>query len=153
MAPQTPQTASILVWTQAAMDATQALVAREVTLLNDNLRTQYQQGFNNWSQAVILGKIPNSNPPQPPTGYVALMGDDGWAFFGKATTPVCGVPPIPAEPPAWMPPAIPEPANVRNVPAGDTMPVGYVLTAPDGCRWQKQGSPTPFGVEYYYARM
>ena len=153
MAPQTPQTPSIQTWTQTAMDATKAMVAQEVTLLNNNLQTQYLQGFNNWSQAVIMGTIPNTNPPQPPSGYTALMGDDGWASIGKATAPVCAVPPIPAAPPAWVPLALPEPANIRNVPAGDTMPVGYVLTAPDGSRWQKQGSPTPFGVAYYYARM
>lgn len=148
-----PQESNIQVWTQTAMDATKAMVAKEVTLLNNNLQTQYLQGFNNWAQAVIRGAIPNTNPPQPPAGYVALMGDDGWAYFGKTTDPVCAIPPVPAAPPVWAPPALPEPANVRSVPPGDTMPVGYVLTAPDGSRWQKQGSPTPFGVEYYYARM
>jgi hypothetical protein len=33
------------------------------------------------------------------------------------------------------------------------MPVGYIATAPDGTRWQKQASPTPFGVAYFYARV
>ena len=40
MAPQMPQTPSIQIWTQTAMEATKAMVAREVTLLNDNLQTQ-----------------------------------------------------------------------------------------------------------------
>lgn len=149
----TPQTSSIQAWTQTAMDATKAMVAQEVTLLNNNLQTQYLQGFNNWTQAVIRGQSPNTNPPQPPTGYAGAVGDDGWAYIVRTTNPVCAMPPIPAAPPVWQPPALPEPANVRNVPAGDAMPVGYVLTAPDGSRWQKQGSPTPFGVEYYYARV
>ena len=153
MTPQTPPGSTIQDWTQTAMDATKAAALQEVTLLNNNLQTQYLQGFNNWAQAVILGKIPNTNPPQPPTGYGCTVGDDGWATIVKTSDPVCAMPPVPAAPPVWQPPAIPEPDNVRNVPPGDTMPVGYVLTAADGSRWQKQASPTPFGVEYYYARM
>jgi hypothetical protein len=63
---------------------------------------------------------------------------------------------MPAVPPTikpYTPPVLPEPDNVRNVPVGDTMPVGYRLTAADGSVWQKQASPTPFGIEYYYARI
>jgi hypothetical protein len=134
MGPQQPQTPSIQVWTQTAMDATKALVAQEVTLLNNNLQTQYLQGFNNWSQAVIQGTIPNTNPPQPPTGYVALMGDDGWAYINKATVPVCAEPPIPAVPqPARTPSGVYIPAIGQSIdpPAGaPSYPNGQVFSFP-----------------------
>jgi hypothetical protein len=58
------------------------------------------------------------------------------------------MPAIPEFPPPYTPPVLPEPGNIRNVPAGDTMPVGCMLTAPDGSPWQKQVSPTPFGGAY-----
>jgi len=61
--------------------------------------------------------------------------------------------PIPEIPKPFVPPVLPEPANIRNVPGGDTMPVGYQLLAPDGGKWQKQASPTPFGMAYYYAKL
>jgi hypothetical protein len=84
---------------------------------------------------------------------VIAIGEDGWAYPNQGSEPVCDLPPIPAVPPPYTPPVLPEPANVRNVPAGDSMPVGYVLTAANGSRWQKQTSPTPFGVAYFYARV
>jgi hypothetical protein len=125
----------------------------QVGLLNENLRIQYQTAFGGWSTSVLAGRIPNTNPPQPPRKYVIAIGEDGWAYPNQGSEPVCDLPPIPTVPPPYTPPVLPEPANVRNVPAGDSMPVGYVLTAADGSRWQKQTSPTPFGVAYFYARV
>src|SRR5271169_6051003 len=121
MAPQTPQAPTIQTWTQTAMDATKAAAAQEVTLLNTSLQTQYLQGFNNWAQAVILGTIPNTNPPQPPTGYVALMGDDLWAYIAKSASPVCAMPPVPA---------IPQPVQT---PSGIYIPpIGQSIDPPPG---------------------
>ncbi|PWU08121.1 MAG: hypothetical protein C5B51_08455 [Terriglobia bacterium] len=119
--------------------------------LNRSLTDNYNVGFQNWAGQVLAGRIPNSNPPQPPPGYLAVKASDGWSYVIRGGQPVCPVPAIPQLPPP--PPPIPEPDNVRNVPAGDTMPVGYILTAPDGTRWQKKGSPTPFGMAYYYLKV
>jgi hypothetical protein len=38
-----------------------------------------------------------------------------------------------------------------NMPPGDTIPVGYIATAPDGAKSQKQASAMPFGIAYDYA--
>jgi hypothetical protein len=92
MAPSIPN------WTQTAMNATETMVVNEVALLNNNLQTLYLQGFNNWSQGVILGTAPNTNPPPPPNGYVAMIGAGGWAYIAMGTTPVCAMPPIPTGP-------------------------------------------------------
>jgi hypothetical protein len=120
-------------------------------MLNANLTFNYKVGFQNWADAVIAGKIANTNPPQPPAAWAAVKASNGWSYVIRGTDPVTTVPPIPSIPPP--PPPLPEPANVRNVPAGDTMPVGYVLVVPDGSHWQKQASPTPFGMAYFYQRV
>ena len=153
MDPQTPAPVRDLTFLEIALANVAAAAASEVNLLNDNLKTNYLTGFNNWASAVLAGKIPNSDPPAPPAGYAYTKDADGWAYVIRGTDPVCAMPAIPDQPKTWTPPPMPEPDNVRNVPAGDNLPVGYVLTASDGTRWQKQGTPTPFGVAYYYAKI
>jgi len=141
MAPQTP---TIPTWTQAAMDATKAMVANEVTLLNNNLVAQFNQGFDNWAQAVMNGTIPNTNPPQPPTGYAAMMGDDGWAYIAKCASPVCAMPPIPAVPqPAQTPTGVFIPAIGQSI----DPPVG-APSYPDG---QVFSFLTATGTVYFIA--
>ncbi len=135
----------------AALANSESQAARVASSLNDNLTGIYLVGFQNWASQVIGGKIPNTNPPQPPDGYLAVKATDGWSYTIRGTAPVCAVPPIPQLP---QPPAPPQDSsNVRSVPLGDTLPVGFVITAPDGSRWQKQTSPTPFGTAYYYQKM
>ncbi|HVV46709.1 MAG TPA: hypothetical protein VHC72_15955, partial [Bryobacteraceae bacterium] len=68
---------------------------REVGLLNDNLKTQYLNGFNNWAENVLIGRVENTNPPQPPNAYTVEVGADGWAYPAQGTTPICPMPPIP----------------------------------------------------------
>jgi hypothetical protein len=63
------------------------------------------------------------------------------------------MPPVPDDYSKPKAQPIAEPTTVMNVPPGDTMPVGYIATAPDGAKWQKQASATPFGIAYYYARI
>jgi hypothetical protein len=72
-----------------------------------------------------------------------------WAYPAFGTAPVCAQPAIPDVPPPFVAPVPPEPENILNVPAGDTIPVGQTIDAPDGTRWQKHASPTPFGMAYY----
>lgn len=154
MDPATPiPVPGLLTFTAMARANVLAAANAQAALLTDNLKTNYLQGFDNWSQNVVRGAIPSTNPPQPPSGYTVMLDENGWAMITPGNSLVCPLPPIPTAPAVWTPPSMPEPANVRNVPQGDTMPIGYVLTAPDGGKWQKQGSPTPFGVEYYYARI
>ena len=152
-----PQPASDIqptnIFLQIALQNVAAATATEVANLNNNLKTNYLSGFSDWASAVLAGKQPNTNPPQPPTGYEVATDANGWSYAAKCDTLVCAMPPVPDQPKVWVPPVLPEPDNVRNVPPGDTMPVGYVLTAPDGSHWQKQASPTPFGMAYYYAKV
>lgn len=144
---------------QAAMANSRAGVQTQVSALNEALQTDYLTVFNNWATSVLAGRSDNSNPPKPPNAYVVGFVTDPtnslaqWAYPVTGSVPVCAMPPVPPASKPYVPPVIPEPDNVRNVPAGDTMPVGYRLTAADGSVWQKQGSPTPFGMEYYYARI
>jgi hypothetical protein len=58
--------------------------------------------------------------------------------------------PAPAAPTASPLPLL---SDTMPVPQGDLMPIGYTVRAPDGSRWRKSASPTPFGAEYYYLRL
>jgi hypothetical protein len=153
----------------AAQANTLAAVQRQVQDWNNVLKSNYLTAFDNWSQSVLAGRADNSNPPQPPKAYVighftdpttgpGSVGPYGdmpiiWPYPAQGNDPVCPMPPVPPTLKPYTPPVIPEPDNVRNVPAGDTMPVGYRIKTVDGSVWQKQASPTPFGVEYYYTRL
>src|SRR4051794_6761214 len=152
-----------------AQSNTLAAVQRQVKDWNEVLKSNYLTAFDNWSQSVQAGRTDNSNPPKPPDGYVVgfftdpttgpgSVGPYGdmpiqWAYPAQGSQPVCPMPDLPPSIKPYPPPVIPEPENIRNVPAGDTMPVGYRIKTGDGSVWQKQGSPTPFGVEYYYMRL
>jgi hypothetical protein len=120
-------------------------------MLNRSLVDNYQTGFQNWAAQVLNARIPNTDPPQPPSAWLAVKASNGWSYVIRGATPVCALPPIPQLPPPAPP--LPEPDNVRNVPLGDTMPVGFIVLAPDGARWQKKASPTPFGMAYFYAKL
>lgn len=138
----------------AAQAHVRASSEAQVALLNEDLKNRYLSAFHDWTINVLAGKIDNSNPPQPPNGYMITVNGEGFAFPERGTDPVCEMPPIPADYTKPQPaPPIPEPQNLRNVPPGDTMPVGYIAIAPDGAKWQKQMSVTPFAVVYYYARI
>jgi hypothetical protein len=144
---------------QAAMANSRAGVQSQVNDWNEALKTDYLTVFNNWALSVLAGRADNSNPPKPPNAYVVGFFTDSTNSLAQWAYPVAGTQPVsamPAVPPAIKPytaPVLPEPDNVRCVTAGDTMPVGYRVTAADGGVWQKQASPTPFGIEYYYARI
>ena len=67
-------------------DITQALAnyaaeaARVAAVLNSNLQSNYVTGFQNWSQLMVAGKIPNTDPARPPIGYMAASASDGWTY-------------------------------------------------------------------------
>lgn len=156
---------------KAAQANTLVAVTSQIADLNNNLKTIYLTTFNNWAENVMIGRSdPAVNPPpQPPAAYIIGYFNDPttgpgsfgpygdsvvqWAYPMQGKDPECPMPPLPTYTKPFVPPVLPEPDNIRNVPAGDTMPVGYQLTAPDGSRWQKQASPTPFGMAYYYAKV
>lgn len=126
----------------------------QAVMLNENLQTIYIGKFNDWKISVDAGKIDNSNPPQPPKAYTLKTSAEGFTFPELGDDPVCAMPAIPAD--RSKPQAAPSSMGndqVQNVPLGDHFPVGFELTAPDGGTWQKQASPTPFGVAFYYARV
>jgi hypothetical protein len=144
---------------EAAMANTTGAVTIQVDQFNLQLKDSYMTSFNNWSISVLAGRMDNSNPPQPPNGYVVGYFTDPtnskalWAYPAQGTTAVCAMPPLPPASKPYVPPVLPEPDNIRNVPPGDTMPVGYLAIAPDGAKWQKQSSHTPFGIAYFYTRV
>ncbi len=150
---------------EAAMANVTAGIQQQVVGLNAALQSDYLVVFNNWAQRVIAGQAPEINPPQPPDAYVVGYFIDStnpnakWAYPVTGTQPVCVMPPLPVLPQvnqAAPAPASSAPAQVgskQNVPVGDTMPVGYKATAPDGGIWQKMASLTPFGTAYYYERV
>lgn len=141
------------------MANTLAAVNLQVEQFNQQLKAGYLTTFNNWSISVMAGRLDNTNPPQPPNAYVVGFFTDStnsnakWAYPMTGATPVCEMPAVPPVTKPYAPPVLPEPESVRNVPAGDTLPVGFIVTGPDGSRWQKHSSHTLFGVAYYYARL
>jgi len=144
---------------EAAMANTLAAVNLQVEQFNQQIKAGYLTTFNNWSISMMAGRLDNTNPPKPPNAYVVGFFTDStnskaqWAYPMTGTTPVCEMPPVPPVVKPYVPPVLPEPEKVRNVPVGDTLPVGFIVTGPDGTRWQKHSSHTPFGVAYYYARL
>jgi len=152
---------------EAAQANTLAAVQLQVADLNDGLKSNYLTTFTNWSQSVLAGRCDNSNPPQPPKALVVGCFNDPttgpgspgvyagkavqWAYPATGTDPgpMPVIPSIPAPPPP-----LPERDDIKIVPLGDTLPVGFTMTEPaNGRIYAKQASPTPFGIAYFYARV
>jgi hypothetical protein len=155
---------------EAAQANTLAAVQAQVEHLNDALKSNYLTTFNNWAQSVLAGRSDNSNPPKPPMAFTVGYFNDPttgggsatpgpyqnkvveWAYPAQSSSPVCAMPAVPSLPAA--PPPLPERDNIKNVPLGDTLPVGFKMTDPaTGHVYQKQASPTPFGLAYFYTRV
>jgi hypothetical protein len=154
---------------EAAQANTLAAVQSQVVHLNDGLKANYLTSFNNWAQSILAGR-PNGEPPKPPLAFVVGYFNDPttgggsstpgpyanrtvqWAYPAVGGDLVCEMPPVPSIP---KPPApLPERDDIKNVPLGDTLPVGFKMTDPGtGHVFQKQASPTPFGIAYFYARV
>ncbi len=129
-------------------------VNQQIDTLNGNLKTIYLNGFRVWATDVEEGRRDLSNPPQPPMAYVLGTDGAGWPAAAQGSEPVVPMPPLP-QPLSYAPVEIPITAlSAMPVPSGDVFPVGTVITAPDGSKWRKSQSATPFGsVALYYARM
>ncbi|MBV9504708.1 MAG: hypothetical protein JO323_06845 [Acidobacteriia bacterium] len=127
------------------LDIAQALAnyaaeaAKVATALNQNEQTTYLTGFQNWANQVLTGKIPNTNPPQPPPAYLAATASDGWTYVIQGTDPVCSMPAIPTLPQAPSPSAsmvVAIGAQIGNtnfwaaLPANANVPAGYVTPGP-----------------------
>ena len=154
----------------AAQANTLAAVTVQIADLNNNLKSNYLTAFNNWLLNWTAGRVTDkSSAPAPPNGYVVGYFDDPttgpgslgpygdmvvqWAYPALGATPVCAQPSIPDVPPPQVHPVVTGNGNIQNVPVGDTMPVGSIIPAPDGSRWEKMASPTPFGMASYYAKV
>lgn len=127
---------------------------QDVKRMNAALKVTYDSLFDSWVTVVLAGKIDNTKPPAVPVGYEGRMDGTGFTYPERGTQPVCAartdIPEDHSKPQVLV---LPEPDHVRNVPKGDTMPVGYVAVDSEGHRWQKQASVTPFGVAYFYLRV
>ncbi len=95
------------------------------------------------------------NDPTSGPGTLGPYGDTVvvWAYPAVGNTPVCPQPAIPDQPGPQVHPVLTGSNTKMNVPAGDTMPIGSILPAPDGSNWQKMSSPTPWGTAVYYERV
>ena len=98
----------------AAQQNVLAAVQKQVDEWNAVLKSGYLTTFDNWSQSVVIGRAPNTNPPQPPMGYAVgyfqdptsgpgSIGPYGetivkWAYPQPNGGPVCPMPPIPNMP-------------------------------------------------------
>ena len=155
---------------KAAQANTLAAVTLQIVDLNNNLKSNYLTAFNNWLLSWTAGRISDkSTAPAPPLSYVVgyftdpttgkgAVGPYGetpvqWAYPAQGSDPVCAVPAIPDVSPPQVHPAWTGNNLLQNVPPGDTMPVGSIIPAPDGGKWEKMASPTPFGMAYYYAKV
>jgi hypothetical protein len=139
---------------EAAIANTLASSTLMVDHLNSELKKRYDSSFESWKTMVLAGKIDNTNPPQPPAGYILVSNKTGFTYPELGAEPVTASrTDIPADYSKPFVLVLPEPEHVRNVPKNDTMPVGYVAVDAEGRRWQKQSSVTPFGVAYFYARI
>jgi hypothetical protein len=139
---------------EAARANTLASSTAMVARLNEQIEQRYHSSFESWRVMVLAGKIDNTNPPAPPVGFELATSENGFAYPELGKSPVCAArTDIPEDVSKPLVQALPEPDHVRNVAKGDTMPVGSIVTDPEGRRWQKQSSVTPFGVAYFYARL
>jgi hypothetical protein len=143
---------------EAAMANTEASVKIQVDRFNAQLIADYLTKFSNWSISVVAGR--NAGPmPEVPYGFMighftdATNQNARWAFPQRGAEPVMAALTPPPVPKPYVPPVLPEPDNIRNVPLGDLMPVGFTFTLPNGDKWQKQSSHTPFGIAYFYLKV
>jgi hypothetical protein len=143
---------------EAAMVNTEAAVRIQVSAMNAQLVDGYKSTFNAWSLSVVAGRDAGPEPAVP-FGYKLDYFPDNtnskalWAFpalSDQLVTLRLASPPVPKP---YVPAVLPEPDFIRNVPLGDMMPVGFTFTLPDGAKWQKQSSHTPFGIALFYARV
>jgi hypothetical protein len=82
---------------EAAKANTLASSTFMVSHLNDELKNLYLSRFGSWTTEVLAGKHDNTNPPTPPGGYAVVTSPDGFAWPAPGTTPVCAMPPVPAD--------------------------------------------------------
>jgi len=147
----------------AAAQANQlASSTAQAAQLNVNLQSIFMTAFNNWCLSVDAGRIPNTDPPQPPVQYVVSAPDKQgfqWPVVDPSGTPVCPMPPIPADMTNSTPPvpnnivvgsAIPGAPGWWTCGQGDTFPSGKTtppVTSADGVfgTFEKFGAPVGNG--------
>lgn len=131
-----------------------------VANLNSNLKVIYLTAFNNWALSVLAARIPNTNPPQPPTGYVVSAPDaEGFQWPVMGTAPVCDMPPVPADTftaPVTVPNTISVGSSIGgawfSVGAGDTFKPGMTtppVTSADGVTGTFEKFAAPVGAGWY----
>lgn len=140
---------------QANQLASSTIMVRQ---LNENLKSIYLTAFSNWSINVNAGRIPNTDPPQPPLGYTVGAPDkNGFQWPELGTDPVCDMPPLPEDhftPVTKIPNTIDIGHNIGgkwfSVGPHDTFPAGQVTPPiPDASgavhTYEKYGAPVGAG--------
>ena len=138
--------------------------------LNAALTTDYLTQFKSFSDNVTSGRVPNTNPPQPPKAFiVGYMPDPTtgpgspwyptviqWPYATPGNDPVCAMPPIPGVVThatgvmliGTQNPWAPEWFNAME---GDQTPIGTVApgTSSDGVSGLFQKCGAPVGAGYF----
>jgi hypothetical protein len=98
--------------TQNAINNSAIQAKNLAAISNANLLTIYMNAFNSWAQSVNMGRIDNTNPPQPPLAWVVIVNPTtGMANATIGTETVCPMPPIP---PSRLDP-VPPPPNTIDI--------------------------------------
>jgi len=127
--------------------------------LNANLKTLFLGAFNDWCTSVNAGRIPNTNPPQPPASFVVVTANSGWAFPEQNGTPIVDMSTLTIPPDRTEPPSLTLVANTIDVGAHlvgswyaagpqDTWPPNKQtppVTLPDGSTHVFLKIPAPVG--------
>jgi hypothetical protein len=121
-------------------------------LRNEDLKTIYLSGFNDWKYRLEQGLSHPPDPPQPPASFV-VKDDSGWAYVDQTGPAVCEVPPLPVMEYGVKPvdgavdigPSADQGAGVWFA-AGphDGVKPGTIVTTPAG-KFQRVGFPFGFG--------
>ena len=140
---------------EAAQANVKASTIAQCALLNENLKSIYLTAFNNWKISVDAGRLPNTDPPKPPTAYVPTDNGQGWFFPEKGTDPICAMPPIPED--HLTPKPAPPPMNIDIGKSADNG-VGHWFTVGDNDSYPvgKQTPPMqgpPDGSVHVYLRV
>lgn len=139
----------------AAMANLKAEIPNLANSLNANLIANYQVTFTNFANQVELGKIPNTDPPQPPPAWEAVTASNGMPYVLRGTDPVEEMPPIPPMPTPAMQMVVAIGARIGKgsywaaLPSNANVPNGYQtlspVTAADGAIGFFEWEANPFG--------
>lgn len=73
---------------EAAIANSRRFAEDQVARLNGQLIARYNSNFDSWKVTVEAGKIPNTNPPLPPLGWIIEEQPDGFWYEVTGDQPI-----------------------------------------------------------------